>query len=67
MKPGDLVKINLPSAKGLYVIIERTDDVEAEALSVDRCWKLYGLWYGELQILEMFEKWLEVISEAEED
>ena len=67
MKVGDLVKIKLPSAKGLYVIVERTDDVEAEAISLDRCWKLYGLWYGELRILEMFEKWLEIVSETEED
>jgi len=64
MKVGDLVKIKLPSATGLYVIVGRTDNIEAESLSQDPCWKLYGRWYNELGILEMFEKWLEIVSEA---
>ena len=64
MKPGDLVRIKLPSAVGLYIVIERTDSIEAESLSSDRCWTLYGNWYGEMRTLEMFEKWIEVISES---
>ncbi len=64
MKPGDLVRIKLPSARGLYVIIERSRNIESESLSGDRCWMLYGKWYGELRIMEMLEKWMEIVNEA---
>jgi len=53
MKPGDLVRIKLPSAKGLYVVIERSHNVESESLSGDRSWLLYGKWYGKTRIMEM--------------
>ena len=64
MKIGDLVKIKLPSSKGLYLVLGRTDNIELETLSSDRCWKLYGYWYSELQVFDMYEKWLEIISEV---
>jgi len=64
MKAGDLVRIKLPSSKGLYLVLGRTDDIELESLSNDRCWKLYGYWYTDVQIMDMYEKWLEIVSEA---
>ena len=67
MKVGDLVRIKLPSARGLYVIVGRGDNKYLEEVSQDRCWKLHGFFYDELGTLEMLEKWLEVVSEAEED
>jgi hypothetical protein len=67
MKIGDLVRIKLPSARGLYIIVGRGDNKELEEFSQDRCWKLYGFFYEDLGILEMLEKWLEVVSEAQED
>ena len=67
MKIGDLVRIKLPSARGLYIVVGRSGDNNLEQFSQDRCWKLYGLFYDELGILEMLEKWLEVVSEAQED
>ena len=67
MKIGDLVRIKLPSARGLYIIVGRGDNKNLEEVSQDRCWKLYGLFYDDLRILEMHEKWLEVVSEAQED
>ena len=67
MKIGDLVRIKLPSARGLYIIVGRGDNKELEQFSQDRCWKLHGFFYDDLGILEMLEKWLEVVSEAEED
>ena len=65
MKIGDLVRIKLPSARGLYIVVGRSGDGNLEQFSQDRCWKLYGLFYDELGILEMLEKWLEVVSEAD--
>jgi hypothetical protein len=65
MKIGDLVRIKLPSARGLYIVVGRSVDGNLEQFSQDRCWKLYGLFYDELGILEMLEKWLEVVSEAD--
>jgi hypothetical protein len=64
MKPGDLVRIKLPSAKGLYVVIERSHNIESESLSGDRAWLLYGDWYGKTRVMEMLEKWMEIVNES---
>jgi hypothetical protein len=64
MKPGDLVRLKLPAAEGLYVAIERSHNVESESLSGDRSWLLYGNWYGETRIMEMLEKWMEIVNES---
>ena len=64
MKAGDLVRIKLPSAKGLYIVVERSSRSESESLSGDRAWLLYGNWYGETRIMEMLEKWMEIVNES---
>ena len=64
MKPGDLVRIKLPSAKGLYVVIERSQNIESEWLAGDRSWLLYGRWHGKTGVMEMLEKWMEIVNES---
>jgi hypothetical protein len=69
MKAGDLVRIKLPSSKGLYIVVGRSSNIELENLSHDRCWELYGYWYcktysrWKMTTLDMLEKWVEIVNE----
>ena len=68
MKIGDLVKIKLASATGIYLIVDRGKNKTMQQFAQDRSWLLMGQFYTtDYETLEMLEKWLEVVSEAEEN
>jgi len=67
MKIGDLVKLKLPSARGLYLIIGHGDEAMKQ-FAHDKSWLLMGQFYAlDYETLEMLEKWLEIVSEAKEN
>lgn len=66
MKPGDLVTVN-PAKSGLYLIIGEDPDRENNwpnptGVVLGKLFKLYVPYEG--TIIDMHEKWIEVVNES---